>query len=112
MTKCLKKPTLSFCIPVVGAVRRSSSLNDSYRRRISTLEQLPTGTAGETARKNHMKKTKSTKAPKTHITTRNDGRTVEISDADYKRLEKTGETSVTDLRAGEVLTAKVTHWRV
>ena len=58
-----------------------------------------------------MKKTKSTKALKTHITTCN-RRTVEISDADFKRLGKTGKTNVTDLRTGEVLTAEVTLWKV
>ncbi len=49
--------------------------------------------------------------PPTHVQTRN-GRTTEISDADFKRLSKTGKTKVTDLRTGQVLTAEVTHWRL
>ena len=56
-------------------------------------------------------KTKRQTAAKTHIQTRN-GRTTEISDADFKRLSKTGKTKVTDLRTGDVLIAEVTHWRV
>lgn len=50
-------------------------------------------------------------APKTHKTTRN-GSTFEISDADFKRLEKTGKARVTDLRTGEIRVAEVTRWKV
>lgn len=52
----------------------------------------------------------STKA-KTHIISCN-GRTVEISDADFESLAKTGKANVTDLRTGEVVTVEVTHWRI
>jgi hypothetical protein len=42
------------------------------------------------------------------------GRTIEISDADFKRLGRnvSGKAKVTDLRTGEALTAKVVTLRL